>query len=167
MKNYSERYLEAVRLAAKEHALQTYGSKEPYYKHLKDVEQVLIDHNEDDEILMIAANCHDLLEDTSVNYSVLKEKFGVEVAEIVYLCTDNKGRNRKSRKNEQFYLELSENLGAIKIKVADRIANVRCSVGGLYGLEDAYKKEYYKFKEKLFKVGHIDSMWAELDKLLG
>lgn len=165
---YSEKYLEAIRFAACRHALNRYGD-EFYYVHFVDIENVLKDHGFKDEEMMIAANLHDILEDGGISYNDVKKKFGVVIAEIVYLCTDNKGRSRGDRKNQQFYDEIKESpyrLKATKTKVADRIANARQSAKSGHGMEKTYKKEYIHFKEQLYIPGHIDSMWKELDELM-
>lgn len=165
----SKLYLDAIRLAAARHALNNYDGQ-PYYVHFEDGEQVLKDHGEDDEQSLIQINLHDIIEDGGISFNDVKKKFGLETAEVVYLCTDNKGRNRKARKNQAFYDEMKESpctLQATKIKVTDRIANSRRSVKNGHGMGDAYKEEYAHFKEELYLVGHIDSMWRELDELMG
>lgn len=162
----SKLYLEAIRFAAWKHALQDYDGK-PYYSHFKDLEEVLRDHGEDDEESLIMANLHDILEDSGTTYNDIKNKFGHDVAEVVYLCTDHKGRNRAERKNKAFYDELKTNLKAIKIKVTDRVANCRNSIENKHSMAGAYIKEYAHFKKELFIDGHVDSMWRELDFLMG
>jgi (p)ppGpp synthase/HD superfamily hydrolase len=165
---YTKKYIDAVKFAAWRHALNVYDN-EPYYVHFEDLEQVLKDHGEDDEESVIMAYLHDAIEDGGVSYNDLKKRFGKDVAEVVYLCSDNKGRNRDARKNQAFYDELKSSeyrLQAIKIKVADRIANARRSVKNKHSMGDRYKKEYTHFKEELFIFGHIESMWKELDKLM-
>jgi (p)ppGpp synthase/HD superfamily hydrolase len=164
----SKLYLDAIRWAAMRHALNNYDGK-PYYVHFEDLEQVLRDHNEDDEKSLIQANCHDAIEDGGVSYNDIKKKFGLETAEVVYLCSDNKGRNRDARKNQAFYDEIKSSdfrLQATKIKVADRIANTRRSVKNGHGMGDKYKEEYNHFRNELFIPGHIVSMWKELDELM-
>ena len=165
---YTKKYIDAVKFAAWRHALNVYDN-EPYYVHFEDLEQVLKDHGEDDEESVIMAYLHDAIEDGGVSYNDIKKRFGKDVAEVVYLCTDNKGRNRDARKNQAFYDELKSSeyrLQATKIKVADRIANSRRSVKNKHSMGDRYKKEYVHFKEELFVFGHIESMWKELDKLM-
>jgi len=164
----NERYLKAIRFAARQHALASYDG-EHYYVHFEDIEQVLRDHKEVEDDSLIEANLHDVLEDGGVSYNEVKKMFGHSVAEVVYLCSDFKGRNRDARKPQKFYDEIKESplrLQAIKIKVADRIANARRSVLSGHGMGDKYKKEYVHFKEELYLVGHIDSMWKELDDLM-
>ena len=156
-------YIEAIRFAAMHHAIASYDDR-PYYTHFEDVEQVLVDHGEDDIESLICANLHDILEGTDLSYNDIKNKFGVDVAEVVYLCTDNKGRGREDRKNELYYAELITNQKAIKIKVADRIANARRSKK--HSMGNKYRKEYNHFREKLKIDKHIQSMWEELDNLM-
>ena len=165
---YTKKYIDAVKFSAWRHALNSYDNG-PYYIHFEDLEQVLKDHGEDDEESAIMCYLHDSIEDGGVSYNDIKKRFGKDVAEVVYLCTDNKGRNRDARKNQAFYDELKSSeyrLQATKIKVADRIANARRSIENKHLMGDRYKKEYSHFKEELFISGHIDSMWKELDKLM-
>ena len=164
---YTKRYIDAVKFAAWRHALNSYDG-EPYYVHFEDLEQVLKDHGEDDEESLIQANLHDVIEDGGCSYNDIKKRFGHDTAEVVYLCTDNKGRNRKERKNQSFYDEIKNSdvrLQATKIKVTDRIANMRRSLKSNHSMGKAYLKEYAHFKEQLFVEGHISSMWKELDEL--
>ena len=51
-----------------------------------------------------------------------------EVAEVIYLCTDDKGRNRKERKSERYYNGLEENEIALFVKLCDIISNVKYSI---------------------------------------
>jgi len=166
----SKLYLDAIRFAVWRHALNIYDG-EPYYVHFEDLEKVLKDHGEDDEESMIEANLHDVIEDGSgITYNDVKKRFSVKIAEVVYLCSDNKGRNRDSRKNQAFYDEIKSSefrLQATKIKVTDRLANARRSVKNKHSMGDCYKKEYAHFKHELFIIGHIESMWKELDELMG
>jgi (p)ppGpp synthase/HD superfamily hydrolase len=164
----SEKYLEAIRFAAWQHALAEYDGR-PYYSHFKDGEQVLRDHNEYDEESAIQFNLHDVLEGTDLSYGTIKKLFGFVIAEVVYLCTDNKGRTRDDRKDQRFYDEIKQSelrLQATKIKVADRLANARRSIKNKHSMGEKYIKEYPHFKEELYVLGHIESMWKELDELM-
>jgi len=157
--------LEAIKFACRNHALARYGDK-PYDVHPETVVNILIEFGCDTEVTRIGAWLHDIIEATDLSYNDIKKLFGAEVAEIVYLCTDLKGRNRDARKAEPLYLELRENLDATKVKVADRIANARESIENGHSMGEKYKKEYEKFRGYLYFVGHIDKMWDELDKLM-
>lgn len=164
----SKKYLEAVKIAAWRHALNSYDG-EPYYVHFEDLEQVLEDHGGDDEDSKIQCQLHDLIEDGSWTYNDIKKRFGLVTAEVVYLCSDHKGRTRDDRKCQAFYDEIKDSayrLQATKIKVADRIANARRSAKNRHGMGAKYKTEYSHFKSELYVSGHIDSMWEELDGLM-
>lgn len=161
----SKLYLDAIKFAAWRHALNVYDN-EPYYVHFEYLEQVLRDHNEES---LIDAQLHDVIEDGGVSYNQVKEKFGYEHAEVSYLCSDNKGRNRDTRKCQAFYDEIKASvyrLQATKIKVTDRIANVRRSIKNGHSMGEKYKEEYSHFRTELYVANHIVSMWVELDKLM-
>ena len=72
------------------------------------------------------------------------------VADIVYCVTDEKGKNRKERKNDKYYQELKENKLAVFVKLADLAANTLFSKLSGSSMYEKYKKEWPKFKEKLY-----------------
>ena len=53
---------------------------------------------------MVATYGHDLIEDCRTSYNDVKEHLGQEVADIVYAVTNEKGKNRKERANEKYYV---------------------------------------------------------------
>ena len=62
---------------------------------------------------------------------------------------------------------MKENQKAVKLKLADRIANVRFSIKKRnWGMADMYKREYAGFKTFLNDGIDNQDMWIELDKLL-
>ena len=108
---------------------------------------------------------HDSIEDARLTYNDIKEKFGQEAAEIVYLCTENKGRNRNERKDDSFYNELKTNKLAVFVKLCDLIANVKYSLLTNSTMFDKYKSEYlYKIKPHLF-TQEFKPMFDYLDKI--
>lgn len=162
--------VEAMTFSRDKHSTQAYDEY-PYFKHLENTYQVLIDHgfsedNPEDLPLLIAAWLHDILEDTATSYTDLKKKFGEEVAEIVFCVTDELARNRKERK-EKTYPKIRSNSKAIILKVADRIANIK---HGLQKENDQftamYKKEFEDFQRELRIYKHIENMWETLSNLL-
>ncbi len=55
----------------------------------------------------------------------------------------------------------------MRLKLADRIANVRaCRAGGNTQKLRMYRKEHLAFRAALFVEDWADPMWAELDRLL-
>ena len=157
--------LEAIKFACASHALQRYG-EDNYYVHLQDVDDILCEFGFTEAKYRCGGWLHDIIEGTDYSYNNIKKIFGRDVAEIVYLCSDFKGRNRKERKPAPFYEELKENKDAIVIKVADRLANIRRSIKTGHGMSTAYQEEHEKFKSFLYFEGHIDKMWEEIDILL-
>lgn len=158
--------IKARRFAEIAHANKRYGTDIngddiPYTVHLENVLNVLIRFGFTDPILLSAAWLHDTMEDTGTSYNDLKKRFGFDVAEIVYLVTDEKGRNREER-HAKTYPEIAKCSKAKLIKLADRIANVENQ-----GLSDMYKKEYPKFRGYLNTFGEYENMWKHLDSLMG
>ena len=84
------------------------------------------------------------------------------MAEIVFCCTDELGRNRKEKK-EKTLPKTASNPDAIIVKLADRIANIE--QGGKVGM---YAEEYEEFKGALYLNTPKDArpMWEHLEKLL-
>jgi (p)ppGpp synthase/HD superfamily hydrolase len=109
--------------------------------------------------------CHDLIEDTTINYSDIVKTTNKMVAELVYACTNEKGRNRKERANDKYYEGIRNTKYATFVKLCDRIANVSYSVETNKMLA-LYKKEYEHFKKMLYIEGEYEEMWNKLDELL-
>lgn len=74
-----------------------------------------------------AGYLHDLGEDSFTNYGDIKTSFGEFVANIVYACTNEKGKTRSARRNDKFYLELAEQEFATFVKLCDNIVNMEFS----------------------------------------
>jgi (p)ppGpp synthase/HD superfamily hydrolase len=160
----------AMEFATKAHMSQTYSPRYPYFKHLEDVYNVLIEFgfkedNPEDLPVLQGGWLHDTMEDTATSYSDLKNIFGEELAEIVYCDTDELGRNRKEKKEKTFPKTRSNGKSVI-IKVADRIANVRFALQEQSPQLEMYKKEHTEFQYNLRIYKHIEPMWECLDKLL-
>ena len=109
--------------------------------------------------------CHDLIEDTTTNYSDIKTTTNEMVAELAFACTNEKGRNRAERANYKYYQGIKNTKYATFVKLCDRISNVRYSVETNKMLA-LYRKEYEHFKMMLHIEGEYEEMWDELDTLL-
>ena len=156
---------------------QKYGGSLPYSTHLKFVEAQgekfihLIPNdfitNKDNmfsddvaykNIVRLALTTHDTLEDARMSYNDIKKLAsnlgntiaGEMVADIVYAVTDEKGKSRAERKNEKYYKELKENKLAVFVKLADLSANTLFSKLTGSSMYEKYKKEFPKFKEKVY-----------------
>lgn len=144
------------------HTGQSYSGGLPYTHHLAAVEQVLRRFNIVDENLLMASWLHDVVEDTETKLKEIEEMFGHEVARLVGAVTNEEGVNRKMR-NALTYPKIRNNgENAIRLKLADRIANVE--TGG--NLVEMYRKEYEDFRRALYTPGQAEDMWKHLDHLL-
>lgn len=120
------------------------------------------------ETVIAACWCHDVIEDTRQTYNDVAKATSVEVAEIVYALTNEKGKTRKERANEKYYAGLREVPYAAFIKVCDRIANVEYSKETSSSMFDKYKTENKDFKRQLYGFDtaqlfeHLDSIFNPL-----
>lgn len=133
---------EALIFAQKAHGDQTYDGFN-YAYHLIQVVNIAKELGYSEEIL-VACALHDVLEDTKVTYTELKEKFGEEVAEIVYAVTDELGRNRRERKKKT-YPKIRSNWKATVVKICDRIANIEYSKKSNPSMLKMYREEHESF----------------------
>lgn len=157
------------------HGEQRYGFK-PYVFHLYAVMSVAFEFGIIDEDILIATMLHDVVEDTDVTRETVQLYFGPRVGDLVYAVSNEPGKNRKE-KHKKTYLKIVAIPGAIKLKLADRIANVR-SCWNEAKEQDAskrnksllgmYKKEYGGFRKALRNDPDETEllMWNELDRLL-
>jgi hypothetical protein len=117
------------------------------------------------DLVLIAIYGHDSIEDCRLTYNDVNRLYGDIVAEIIYLCTEDKGRNRGERKSEKWYNELKTFNLAVFVKLCDLIANVKYSLLTNSTMFDKYKNEY---KEKVKPILYSDEykeMFDYLDKL--
>lgn len=153
--------------ATVKHAGQLYSGGLPYTHHLAAVEQVVRRFSDSrgimaPEFLLVAAWLHDVVEDTGTKLKEIEEMFGEEVAQLVAAVTDEPGENRKIRKALSYPKIRAGGVWAVRLKLADRIANVE--TGGK--LVSMYRKEYEDFKRALYTQGENEEMWTHLDGLL-
>jgi len=92
---------------------------------------------------------HDLIEDTRTSYNDINAKLGVQVADIVYAVSNEKGKSRKERANDKYYEGIRETPGAVFVKLCDRIANVQYSKMTKSRMFEMYKKENINFMVSL------------------
>jgi (p)ppGpp synthase/HD superfamily hydrolase len=138
-----------------------YDTYLPYEFHLRMVAHVanqhikLIERSAEGDIqdavdtIILSAYGHDLIEDTRVSYNDVKSVLGEAAADIIYACTNEKGKNRKERANEAYYEGIRNTPGAVYVKLCDRIANVQYSKMTGSGMFEMYKKENPSFGESL------------------
>ena len=123
--NDFSRYWKAINFIFSRHGEQKRKSANiPYVIHPIRVASILRSvgfSEQQDENLMIAALCHDLLEDTTTSFEEISQKFGDNVANIVSELSKPNSRN-KDEWIESFKNKSKE---AQIIKMADRIDNLK------------------------------------------
>ena len=150
-----------------------YDAYLPYEFHLRMVAKVaekyieLIPDSNDGETalrdtVLLAAYGHDLIEDTRVSYNDVKENLGLGPADIIYACTNEKGKNRKERANDKYYEGIRNTRGAVFVKLCDRIANVQYSKMSGSRMFDMYSKENDNF---LTSLGFVEGQHNTLEKM--
>lgn len=126
---------------------------------------LLEDFNEMYDHVLLATWGHDLIEDTRNDFNSVKEALGPVAANIIYAVTNEKGKNRKERANEKYYIGIRETGGATFVKLCDRIANVGHSLNTNNGLLEMYRKENEAFV-KAIDAHKYPEMLDRLNSLL-
>jgi (p)ppGpp synthase/HD superfamily hydrolase len=155
----------ASEFARRAHAGQEYGDGTFHDNHLARVVGVLEQFGESDERLIAAAWLHDTVEDTDVTIDQIKDVFGDDVADLVWRLTDETGGSRRER-HAKTHMKIRERSEAVRVKLADRIANVEASIEQKSQLYGMYRKEHAAFREHLYHEGEWEEMWARLNGLL-
>jgi guanosine-3',5'-bis(diphosphate) 3'-pyrophosphohydrolase len=116
--------------SAKAHKGQVRRSGEPYLSHPLEVTNFLADMNMD-RTTLVAGLLHDVLEDTDVTISGLKEAFGRDVASLVESVTkisrvqEASPETRRAETIRKIILAMTTDLRVIFIKLADRLHNLQ------------------------------------------
>jgi (p)ppGpp synthase/HD superfamily hydrolase len=113
------------------------------------------------DIVISSCWAHDTLEDTRITYNDLLKVTSIEVADIVYALTNEKGKTRKERANDKYYQGIRETPYATFVKLCDRIANVKYSMATRSRMLEMYRKEMPEFIDTLY-----DEKWDEMFKYL-
>jgi (p)ppGpp synthase/HD superfamily hydrolase len=131
---YSERYEDALRLAANAHRDQPRkGSGIPYITHPLHVSLILMRQGFSTDVA-IAGLLHDVVEDQGYSLARIEEQFGARVAEIVGALSERKTdaqgdkRSWEARKQEGLEHLRQASLEAVAVKAADTLHNARCIV---------------------------------------
>lgn len=127
----------------------------PYEFHLNMVVETAKKHlhlipEKHQELVLAACWAHDTIEDTRVTYNDVRDALGEDVAEIVYALTNEKGRTRKERANEKYYVGIKETQFASFVKICDRIANVEYSKSENSSMYEKYQSEFEQFEYWLY-----------------
>ena len=129
MTDYLSRDLfRALVFAAEQHRHQRRKGADaaPYINHPIRVAAVLaLEAGVTDEPTLLAAVLHDTIEDTNTTAEELEREFGARVAGLVLELTDDKSLPKEVRKQLQIDHAPAASAEAKRIKIADKICNVR------------------------------------------
>jgi GTP diphosphokinase / guanosine-3',5'-bis(diphosphate) 3'-diphosphatase len=127
--------LKALEFAATRHSSQLRKGeiKIPYINHPIQVANLLVNEcGEEDVVLLSAAILHDVIEDTvnsvderTVLIEEIKKEFGEEILKVTLEVTDDKTLEKQERKRLQIIDGPHKSDAAKKLKIADKIMNVR------------------------------------------
>lgn len=119
----------AFEYAKEKHGDQIRKSKHPYYTHPLAVANIVATLKLDD-ISIITALLHDVIEDTDVTFDEISEKFGLDVAQIVEGVTklssiEYKSDEIKETENlRKLFFALSKDIRVLIVKLCDRLHNM-------------------------------------------
>jgi GTP diphosphokinase / guanosine-3',5'-bis(diphosphate) 3'-diphosphatase len=118
--------IQAAHIVAEWHANQRRkgAAAEPYVDHLLEVAALVSEVTTDPDVI-IAALCHDAIEDQQIPADTIANYFGRHVADIVLEVTDDKTLPKAQRKALQVSTAAGKSREARLVKIADKISNVR------------------------------------------
>ncbi len=133
---------------------QKYDKKYPYFYHLKMVMEFVVKFHHlvnYDIKCILGALLHDSIEDLhAYTYNDIKAIWGKDVADIVYACTELRGKNREERHGPEYIKLLNEILKGKFVKLCDVCANMTMGKRTGNGMFVKYQKDYPKFKDNLY-----------------
>lgn len=142
------------------HGIQKYGDQ-PYSYHLTFVVEILYAWGYTDTDLVAAGWLHDTIEDTIMTLKELERRFGPHVATLVFAVTGIGSSRHARTKGTVDKLWMIQ--AAIPLKVADRMANVLCSIADKrWDLVEKYLQEHPLYEELFEKI----EMGATLNKYM-
>lgn len=118
------------KLSLEAHKNHFRASGEPYFLHPYEVTMIVAKEIPLDDISMVSALLHDVVEDTDISISFIEKEFGKEIAEIVDGVTKIggvfRGQNITQAENyRKMLLSMVNDVRVILIKFADRLHNMR------------------------------------------
>lgn len=117
---------------------------------------------------------HDLIEDARVTYNDIrnfqegdgyKVNNSDELADIIYACTELRGKNRSERHGAEYIQGLKDCRLGLFVKLCDISANIGYGLLTNSGMYDKYKIEFPKLKEQLY-TEEFKPIWDYIEKLL-
>ena len=159
--------LTAASFAAQKHKDQKRkGSDgEPYINHPIEVANLLVNVGKiEDADVIVAGLLHDTVEDCGVSFEEIGERFGSVVAGYVRELTDDKSLPKAERKRLQIEHAPHLSHGAKRIKLADKISNIRdVTQNPPDGWNVDRRREYVEWGENV--VAGLRGANQELEKL--
>lgn len=149
---------------------QKYNKTLPYSFHLQMVADVAYKFKyllSATEFAYAIQGCwgHDLIEDARLTYNDIKDRFGVVVADIIFRCTEEKGKTRHERHPDKLYIELASSDLSLYVKLCDQIANISFGISQKSEMVNKYRREYPRFKELTYNA-RFDDMYRTLEAML-
>lgn len=131
----------AIVFATKAHRGQKRkGTSMPYIVHPMEVAAIASGITDDIEVIC-AAMLHDVVEDCDVTITQLQQEFGVKVAGLVAMESEDKTKSWQERKQHTIDFLAYEATREMKvIALSDKLANIR-----------ALKRDYLKVGDELWK----------------
>lgn len=125
-----ELVIRAFRLCYEAHKNDRRASGEPYFVHPFEVSMIVAQEIPLDDISIVAALLHDVVEDTAYKLEEIREEFGLEVAEIVDGATKITDifKSREITQAESYrklLLSMVNDVRVMLVKFADRLHNMR------------------------------------------
>ena len=144
---YTEMTIEAMKIAYNAHLGQLDYNGVPYIFHPYHMAEQM-----DDEISCTVALLHDVVEDTSLTFADLEQKFPKQVVEIVRLLTHDEDIDYFD-----YIREIKTNTIATKVKLEDLKHNsdqTRCIGSDLTQEQLLYWKEKYAKAKEILLLSH-------------
>lgn len=140
---------------------QKYDKNLPYYYHLDMVTKNAIMFSyllsgKDKLIVILGALFHDLIEDCRLTYNDVKDLYGEEIADVVFACTELRGKNRKERHGPEYIKGLQESRLGTYVKICDIIANMSMGLKTGSSMLNKYRKEFPHVRERLYREEFAD-----------
>ncbi len=125
-----EKIRSAFRMCFEAHKNNVRASGEPYFTHPVHVAMIVAQEMPLDDVSVVAALLHDVVEDTDFTIDDIRAEFGDEVAEIVEGATKISGVIESREINVAEYyrkllLSMTHDIRVMLIKFADRLHNMR------------------------------------------
>ena len=126
------------------------------------------------DIILDGAYGHDLDEDARLTYNNYKDTAtkiynnsvaGELLADIIFYCTELRGKDRDERHGPDYIQGLRNNKYALFVKLCDIAANIGYGLLTNSSMYKKYQKEFPKFKEQLYRE-EFDDLFNYIEKLL-